>query len=448
MSTRQNHLNRRQMLKTSAVAGAGFWIARSGIFAQGQSPNEKLNVAVVGIGGQGRYSIDNLKAENIVGLCDVDEKRAGNAWELFPSAKRYQDFRKMYDEMDKQIDAVVVATPDHTHYHPAVAAIRMKKHIYCEKPLAHSPAECRIITTEAEKMGVASQIGAQRHAYPNMHRVTELIKSGAIGTVKESHAWIGGDRGMPETPKDFPEVPATLNWEQWIGPAKMRPYSPSYCPYHWRFFRDFGTGETGNWSCHILDIPYSALDLAYPIHVAAEGPEVDATRTPKSMHCTFQYAARGDLPPVTLHWYHTTAAPVIEKYELQKKYVNTLTKKEFGFPSSAGALFVGEKGLLLAGFDNHVLLPTDKFADFKYPEKFVPDSHGFHREWINACKGGTAASCNFNYSGPMAETAILGNAAYYAGCKSFDWDAKNMLAINCPEMEPLIKPEFFNGWKY
>ena len=446
-----SRINRRQMLKASAVAGAGVLFLRSGLLAFGQSPNEKLGVAVVGIGGQGAYSLNELekgKQVNFVGLCDVDDVRAGNAYERFPGAKKYLDFRKMYDELDKQIDGVVVATPDHTHYHPAITAIRMKKHLYCEKPLAHSPAECRIITLEAEKMGIASQIGAQRHAYPNMHRVTELVKSGAIGQVREVHAWIGGDRGMPAMPTKFPEVPATLHWELWLGPAKTRPYSPEYCPYDWRFFRDFGTGETGNWACHILDIPYAALDLAYPNHVAATGPEVDDYRTPKSMHCTFKYPARGELPPVTLHWYHTTAVPVKKEYELQDKYIDSATKKEFGFPAAQGAFFVGEKGLLLAGFSNHVLLPADKFTDFKYPTPFVPNSPGFHQEWVNACKGGPLATCNFNYSGPMAETAILGNAAFFAGHKSFDWDAQNMIAANCPEMEPLIKPEFFNGWKY
>ena len=444
-----SRIHRRQMLKVSVVTGAGVLFLRSGMLSYGQSPNEKLNVAVVGLGGQGKYSIDNLeKQANFVGFCDVDDVRAGNAYERFPSAKKYLDFRKMYDELDKQIDAVVVATPDHTHYHPAMAAIRMKKHLYCEKPLAHSPAECRIITTEAEKMGIASQIGAQRHAYPNMHRVTELVKSGAIGQVKEVHAWIGGDRGMPPMPTKFPEVPSTLAWELWLGPAKTRPYSPEYCPYDWRFFRDFGTGETGNWACHILDIPYAALDLAYPVHVAATGPEVDDYRTPKSMHCTFKYPARGELPPVTLHWYHTTAVPAKKEYELANKYVDTLTKKEFAFPDGQGALFVGENGLLLAGFSNHVLLPVDKFADYKYPTPFVPDSPGFHKEWVDACKGGPVATCHFNYSGPMAETAILGNAAFYAGHKSFDWDVQNMVAVNCPEMEPFIKPEFYNGWKY
>lgn len=436
------------MLKSTAVLGAGAMFLQSGLLAHGQSPNEKLNIAVIGIGGQGKYSIDNLQKENIVALCDVDDVRAGNAYERFPSAKKYLDFRKMFDEMEKEIDAVVVATPDHTHYHPAMAAIGLKKHIYCEKPLAHSPAECRLITEAARKAGVASQIGAQRHAIPNMHRVTELIQSGAIGTVSEVYAWVGGDRGMPSLPTNFPAVPSTLDWDLWLGPAKQRPYSPDYCPYNWRFFRDFGTGETGNWACHVLDIPYAALNLEYPNHVSATGPQVDEVRTPKSMHCTFKFSARGKLPAVTLHWLHEKTLPFMQKYNLKSRYVDTLTKKEFGFPAGQGALFLGEKGMLLAGFSNHVLLPVDAYENFKYPEKFVPDSPGFHNEWVIACKGGEKATCNFDYSGPMTETAILGNAAFFAGHKSFEYDAKNMVAVDCPEMEPHIKPEFYNGWKY
>ncbi len=253
-------------------------------------------------------------------------------------------------------------------------------------------------------------------------------------------------------PEKEATAPAELKWDLWLGPAADRPYAvsvvngkadqPTYAPYNWRFWWDFGTGETGNWACHILDIPYWALDLKYPIKVAATGPEIDEQRTPKEMHCTFVYPERGDLPGVTLYWSHTKNPPCKAKYELKNEYEGGI---KFGHMNN---LFVGSKGMLLAGFDKHVLLPEENFADFKVPEPTIPKSPGFHREWIDACKGGTPATCNFSYSGPMAETAILGNTAYRAGRKSFDWDAEKMVAVDCPEVQAALKPEFKKGWAY
>ncbi len=428
-------MNRRSMLKRSAAAGAGAMVLTNGILARGQSPNEKLNIACIGIGGRGSANVNGVKRENLVALCDVDKNRGGKMFEANPKAKQYTDFRKMLDELDSQLDAVVVSTPDHTHYHPAIMALRMGKHLYCEKPLAHSVAECRFITDEAKKQGVATQLGAQRHAMSNMHRVVELIKSGAIGQVTECHAWIGGSRGMPSMPSEFPEVPDHLDWDLWLGPAEYRQYSPAYCPYKWRFWWDFGTGETGNWGCHVLDIPYWALDLKYPTAVKASGPELDPERTPKSMHVEYTYPARGDQPGLPLHWYHTTKPPCIEEYGIEAK------------PPGTGVLFVGSKGMLMTSFGNHVLLPEDKFADFEYPEPFIPDSPGFHKEWILAAKGGEPATCNFDYSGPMAESVILGNTCYQLG-KNFAWDAENLKAVGVPEAEALIHPTFRKGWEW
>lgn len=445
------------MLKTSGAFGAGIMVLTNGILAKGQSPNEKLNIALIGIGGQGGFQVNNLKSENYVALCDVDDVRAGNVYEQYPNAKKFYDFRKLFDEMENQIDAVAISTPDHTHYHPVMRALRAGKHVYCEKPLAHSVAECRIITDTAAEKKLATQIGAQRHVYANMHRVVELIKSGAIGKVETVYSWIGGTRGMPEVPTKFVDPPSTIQWDLWLGPAlKDRKFSyskalngkeePTFAPYNWRFWWDYGTAETGNWACHILDLPYWALDLKYPTHVSARGPEVDPERTPNEMHIRYQFPARGELGPLTLYWSHGAKAPwanLVSSFKLK----DDKTKNGWNL-GDANNLFVGTKGMLIAGFGKHALLPEEDFVDFQYPEKFIPDSPGFHKEWINACKGGEKATCDFSYSGPMAETAILGNTAFRAGHKSFDWDAANLVAKNCPEVQAALKPEFRKGWDW
>ena len=427
-------ISRRDMLRTGAAAGVGLWLTGRSAGLLSAAPSDKLNVAVIGLGGQGGSNLNNvgrLKV-NIVALCDVDDKRAGGAYKKYPWAKKYYDFRRMLDDMDRQIDAVVVSTPDHTHYHPAITALKMGKHLYCEKPMAHSVYEVRTMTALAAEKKLATQLGVQRHVKSNIHRVVELIRSGAIGEVKEVHSWVGGSRGMPAVPTDRPAVPDTLKWDLWLGPAAERPYHPTYAPYGWRFWWDFGTGETGNWGCHILDIPYWALDLGHATHVEATGPEVHPQTTPKSMACTFHFPASGSRPALKLHWYHTGSGPdVLRKY---------------GIPNKGNNLFIGTKGQLLCGFDNRQLYPEKDFADFAEPPKSVPDSPGFHQEWLNACTGGEPATCNFAYSGPMTETVLLGNVAYRAG-QAFDWDAESMKPSAGGKVAELIHPPFRKGWE-
>ncbi|MDR2172518.1 MAG: Gfo/Idh/MocA family oxidoreductase [Planctomycetaceae bacterium] len=446
-------ITRRRAIKVATIAGAGILYLPSGILARGQSPNEKLSVAFIGLGAQGKYQLNNIadmsNLANVVALCDVDDVRAGNAYERFPKAEKFYDFRIMFDKLEKSIDAVTVSTPDHTHYHPVIRAIRAGKHVYCEKPLAHSVAEIRIITEEAARMKVATQLGCQRHANKNMARVVELIKSGVIGDVTEVYSWIGSDRGMPPKPDGVGTPPDTLKWDIWLGPCPTdwkfvtTGGKSTFVPYNWRFWWDFGTGESGNWSCHILDLPYWALDLKYPIKVSASGAEVDAERTPQKMEVVYDFPARNGLPPLRLVWSQTKKPTCFEKYKIKMPAKNKENKNV-----NPNNLFVGTKGMILAGFDRHVLLPEDNFKDFEYPEKTIKDSPGFHLEWINACKGQEPATCNFAYSGPMAETAILGNNAFKAGHKTFEWDSEKLLAKNCPEVQNLIKPEFKKGWEY
>ncbi len=420
-------INRRSMLQTSALAGAGVWLGSTATAAD--SPNEKLNIACIGVGGRGAANVGGVASQNIVALCDVDDSRAGKAYEQHPKAKKFVDFRKMLDEMDKQIDAVVVSTPDHTHFHPSMMAMQMGKHLYCEKPMAHTVWEAREMTNMAAKMKVATQLGVQRHTLDNMHRSVELIKAGAIGKVTEVHCWIGGDRGMPAIPTDKPAVPSGLDWDLWLGPAKERPYHSAYCPYDWRFWWDFGTGETGNWGCHILDIPYWALDLKYPTRVTGSGPTVDEQRTPKAMTTSFDFTDQG----VKLHWYHAkNGPPILEEQGMSDRGMNTL--------------FIGAEGMLLTGFSNNKLYPEEKFADFKPPARTIEKSPGFYKEWFLACKGGAPATCDFDYSGPLSETVLLGNVAYRAG-GSFDWEAMNIKSSGNENVAQYIRPEFRKGWE-
>jgi predicted dehydrogenase len=298
--------------------------------------------------------------------------------------------------------------------------------------MAHSVWEVRQMTELAREKKLATQLGAQRHAFPNMHRVVELIQSGAIGKVSEVHSWVGGTRGMPEVPTEFEAPPSHLKWDLWLGPAKERPYHKAYCPYGWRFWWDFGTGETGNWGCHILDIPFWALDLKYPATVDASGPTVHPETTPKSMETVFEFPKSGDRPAVTLHWQHTTDPDVLKKYDLPGKGANTL--------------FIGEEGMLLCGFNMRKLYPEEKFRDFTPPAETVPDSPGFHREWIDACKGGKPATCHFDYTGPLTETVLLGNTAYRAG-GGFTWDADALTAKGNPRVAQYIKTSYREGWE-
>lgn len=420
---------RRQFLKTSALAGGGVMMAPAFLHAQGA--NERLNLAFIGIGGRGESNLNSLRHQNVVALCDVDDERAGDAYTRFPNARTFYDYRNMLDEMHAEIDGVVVSTPDHTHFHPSMAALDLGKHLYCEKPMAHAVAEIRTMTERANDQGVATQLGVQRHTIPNVHRVVELIQSGAIGHVTEVYCRKGGDRGMPEIPQEFPAVPDHLKWDLWLGPAMWRDYSPAYCPYNWRFWWDYGTGETGNWGCHILDIPYWALDLGFPTRVDASGPPVDPERTPKEMYSTFVFPQKGNRPEVTLHWDHTN-----KPFPYRETYV---------MPNWGNTLFVGEKVALLCDFGKHVLLPESDFTDFVAPDPSIPDSPGFFEEWIIACKGGETATCDFAYSGPLSETVLLGNTAYRAQ-QNFDWDAKTMTAKGADAVEPFLRPTYRSGW--
>ncbi|HTU27405.1 MAG TPA: Gfo/Idh/MocA family oxidoreductase [Pirellulales bacterium] len=433
--------SRRTFLRQSAALGSlaglsvgtGFWSSR--LPAEERSASEKLNIGVVGTANQARYSIDNLKGENIVALCDVDEVLLGKAGAEFPKAKTYVDFRRLLEQPD--LDAVAICTPDHIHAPATVRALRLGKHVYCEKPLTHTVAECRLVREEAAKAKKATQMGTQIHAGDNYRRVVEIVQSGAIGPVTEVHTWAGHGFGGLERPSDTPPVPAGLHWDLWLGPAPERPYNPAYVPFKWRSWWDFGGGVVADLACHHMDLPFWALGLRAPTSVAAQGPPVHSESCPLGLEVRYEFPARDGQPPVKLTWYNGERIPrQIHGFELGEK-------KQLG---PAGNLFVGQKGLLFADYGTYRLLPEADFAGFTPPPASIPNSIGHHAEWIKACKEGTPTTCNFDYSGGLTEAVLLANVSYRSG-QPLVWDAAGLKVTNTAEAERFLHKKYRAGWE-
>jgi hypothetical protein len=438
--------SRRRFLGQSAIASVGFWTA-TGARAQSDAPSEKLNIAMIGCGGKGAANLSGVKGQNIVALCDADERMAGGARDKYPQAKFFRDFRKMLDDQ-KDIDAVVVSTPDHTHAVASVMAMKLGKHVYCEKPLTHSVYEARVMRETAPRYKVATQMGNQGTASSGLRRGVEVVQSGAIGPIREVHVWTNRPiwpQGQSR-PKDAPPAPSQLDWDAWVGPAPMRPYNPAYLPFKWRGWWDFGTGALGDMACHTANLPFMALKLAYPTSIEAESAEVNSESPPKWSIIRYDFPARDALPPVRLTWYDGGKLP---PPELMAK---VLPKPKSGdsparLPSS-GALLVGEKGIMFALTDyggDHKLFPEEAFAGYKAPEPVLPRTTSHYQEWIDAAKGGPAAMSHFDYAALLTETVLLGNVAVRAGRKIV-WDAAAMKAVGCPEADQYLKPEYRQGW--
>ena len=435
-----NLITRREMLRTATVA-ASVWTATGSLArAQADSPNEKLNIAGIGVGGRGAGDVNGSAHENIVALCDVDEKRAAQTFQRYPKARQFKDFRKMLDEIHNQIDAVVIGTPDHTHAPAGVMAMKLGKHCYCEKPLTHSVYEARVMAEVARENKLVTQLGTQIHAGTNYRRVVELVQSGTVGSVREVHVWLGAnfggppkptDMSQPDAPTDTPPVPETLDWDLWLGPAAYRPYHPAYAPFSWRYWWNFANGQLGDFFCHYCDLAFWALKLRHPTIVEAEGP-VHPESAARWTIARQEFPARGDLPPVTLNWYNGGPYPAFAKERGLSQW-------------RSAVLFIGSDGMLISDYGKHQLLPEEQFADFKRPEPFIPNSIGHHREWTEACKTGGPTTCNFDYSGALTEAALLCNVALRTG-KKLNWDAKNLKAIGCPEADAFIQREYRKGW--
>ncbi|MHC4566020.1 MAG: Gfo/Idh/MocA family protein [Planctomycetota bacterium] len=433
---RNGRMSRRDFMGMAAATAAFTVVPRHVLGGRGRTaPSEKLNVACIGVGGMGASDVGQMGTENIIALCDVDWKHAASTFKRNPNAKKYRDFRKMLDKEGRNIDAVTVSTPDNLHAVAAMAAIKRGKHVYCQKPLAHDIYECRKLTEAARKHKVMTQMGIQIHAEPAVKRVAEIIKSGLIGKVRKVDIFSNKNWGGGTRPTESMPVPETLDWDLWLGPAPLRPYHKTYLPGQWRRWWDFGTGTLGDMGCHIIDPMWWALDLGYPTSVEARpGPFNDETY-PTATTVTWEFPARGDLPPVTVTWNDGNRRPPLPgDFEPGRKL------------PGQGGLYYGEKGTLLAPhMGNPRLIPEAKMKGFKMPEPFLGRGENHYQQWIKACKGGPKPTADFDYSGPLSETILFGNVAARAG-KKLLWDGPNLKVTNAPEANEYLRREYRQGW--
>jgi predicted dehydrogenase len=440
-----DRFDRRQFLQRSAAAAAV--VVTPGVL-RAAGPNEKLNIAMIGSGGRGGANLRGVASENIVALCDVNEENLNQAAQKYPQARKFTDFRKLFD-YHKEFDAVVVSTCEHTHAFATLPALQLGKHVYCEKPLTYNIYEARVIRQAAAKAKVATQMGIQIHASDGYRRVVEIVQAGAIGPVREAHVWVSrawgwhpseeearknNDFYVQDRPKESVTPPSTLHWDLWLGPAPQRPFHGIYVPGpKWYRWWDFGNGTMSDLGSHWNDLPFWALKLKAPLTVAAEGPKPHPELAPASMQATYEYGPRGDLPAVKLSWYQGTNKPALWTEKRIPQWDN-------------GVLFVGEKGMLLADYRKHVLLPEKEFAGYEAPRPSLPRTTSHYAEWITACKTGEPTLADFEYSGWLTEANHLGNVAYRVG-KKIEWDPDNLRATNAPEAEPYIRREYRQGWK-
>jgi hypothetical protein len=438
--------NRRQFLASSSALALATATRVSRAAA-----NDRLRVAFIGTGGRGGGNLATITKTgkvDVVALCDVDQRALDSAGERFPQAKRFQDFRKLYDTVGKEIDAAVVSIAEHTHAFATLPALQLGKHVYCEKPLAYNIDETRRITIAAKNAGVVTQMGTQVHASNNYHRVVELIQSGAIGDVHEAHVWVSrawglqtkqeaethGDRLFVDArPAESIQAPDYLDWDLWLGPAPERPYHSVYFPGpNWYRWWDFANGTMSDLGSHWNDLPYWALELDAPLTIEASGIPPHPEIAPASMSARYEYGPRKNKPAVSLTWYQGTHKP-------QRWMDNEIPQWK------DGVLFVGARGMLLADYSKYLLLPEADFKDFKGPESFIPDSPGHHEEWVHACLGEGTTASPFSYAGPLTESNHLGNVAYRVG-KKITWDPVNMKCVGCSTADPFIRRENRAGW--
>ncbi|MGD8786890.1 MAG: Gfo/Idh/MocA family oxidoreductase [Phycisphaerales bacterium] len=445
---RKSKISRRQFMGGAAAVAAFTIVPRYVLGANGRSSaNEKLNIAGIGVGGRGANDLEAVESENIVALCDVDWDRAKGTFNRYPRAKQYKDFRRMLEKEGRNIDAVVIGAPDHIHAPAAIMAMKMGKHVYCEKPMAHTIYEARRMAEVARETGVVTQMGNQGHGGEGLRLTYEFIHDGAIGKVREVHVWTdragvpGGRAWWPQgvgRPKDTPSVPGTLDWDLWLGPAAWRPYHRDYVPFNWRGWFDFGCGALGDMAVHNADPAFFCLDLDAPIAVEAETSEVNNETFPKWSIITYYFPAKGNRPKVKLVWY--------DGGKLPKRPPELEASRRMG---GNGILFIGDKGKLLG--PSHAgaprLIPESRMKEYGKPPQMLARSIGHHKEWIQACKDNNpkGALGGFEYSGPFTEALLVGNLAVRLSRK-IEWDTKTMRATNAPEADNYITKFYRVGW--
>lgn len=427
--------SRRDFLKTSALAGLGVvLVAESEAWAQEKSANEKINFACIGVGGKGDSdTADAAKHGNVVAICDIDDNTLNKAAQKYPNAKKYNDFRKMLEEMDKSIDAVTVSTPDHTHAVAAAMAMKMGKHCFAQKPLTHSLWEARRLGEIAKRRKLATQMGNQGTSQTGLRQSAALLKAGALGKISEVHVWTNRPIWEQGGPRPEPaEVPSHVHWDLFLGPRQERPYGKGYHPFGWRGWWDFGTGALGDMACHIMNMPFAGLDLRNPTSVVAETSGHNRDSFPKWSIITYEFPATDNRDALKVIWYDGGKLPPSELFEGQKV-------------TSGGSLVIGEKGKLYTSNDygaGGVFI-----GDVTPPQVTVVESPGHFTEFARAIKGGEAAMSNFpDYATPLTETVLLGNLAVWADGKKIEWDAKRLKATNAPEVSHIVKGDYRKGW--
>jgi predicted dehydrogenase len=444
----QKKISRRGFMGAAATAAAFTVVPRHVLGGSGHtSPSGKLNIAGIGAGGQASGDLRHMESENIVALCDVDWRRAAGMFRRHSDARKYRDFREMLDKEGDKIDAVVVAIPDHMHAAASMAAIKRGKHVYCEKPLTHDVYEARVLGEAARKAGVATQMGNQGQASEGTRLMCETIWDGAIGQVREVHVWtdrpmkgINGlywPQGVPR-PAETPPVPDAVAWDLWLGTAPERPYHPDYMPFKWRGWWDFGTGALGDIGCHSIDPIFRALKLGHPTSVEACCTLVNDETYPVASRVTYEFPARGNLAPVTLHWYDGGMKPPRPKELENGRAWDT-----------NGTLFVGDEGKMLG----NRLIPESRQTAYGKPPQQIERSPGHYVEWIQACKGGKPAGSNFpDHAGLLAQVVLLGNLALRPTLKEkvtrtrLMWDGDAMKVTNVPEANQYLRRKYREGW--
>ncbi len=437
---------RRQFLRATTTVAAGVSLLPRLALRGADAPSAKINLAAIGAGGMAAADIQALSPYcNIVTLCDVDWARAGGSFKNHPTAKRYRDFRLMFDALNNQIDAVLVAVPDHFHAVAAMGAIKHGKHVYCEKPLAHSIHEVRALMQAAQDHKVVTQLGNQGHSFDSIRDFCEMIWDGAIGNVHTIHAGCSSkNSGMDQLPQllQHHDVPPSLNWDVWLGPAEDRPYHPAYLPVSWRGWTSFGNGTIGDWACHVVDPVFWALDLGSPATIEATvkdyDPKTQGAVFPKGDIITFEFPAKGPRGPVTLKWFSGTEhIPRPTELEADEKDI------------SIGAAVIGDKGTIIYGSHGASqprLIPESRMLAYKKPPQKIPRVKGHHLNWIDSIRNHGKAGSDFSYGGPLTEVALLGVIALkYPGIK-LQWDPAKLRFPNHPAANQHISPPYRKGW--